>query len=123
MPLGRNYVLVATLNVNRAGIYRTLLQELGHEVHMARDGDEAQQLAGRHGVPQLLITDVSLPKVDGISLIRQLRRGAPKDRMGVIVISAHEALRAMARQFGEPLGISRVLPADADRTALRDAIQ
>jgi diguanylate cyclase (GGDEF)-like protein len=118
-----NHVLVATLNVKRAATYRTLLLELGYDVHVARDGEEAQQLAARYGAPLLLITDVSLPKLDGLMLIRHLRREAPKDRLGVIVVSAHEPLRATARQLADSLGIARILPADADRVALRDAIQ
>jgi diguanylate cyclase (GGDEF)-like protein len=123
MPPRPSHVIIAMLNVKRAATYRTLLRdEFGLEAHIARDGEEAQQIATRHGAPLLLIADVSLLKVDGLTLIRNLRREAPKDRMGVLVVTAHEQLRTMARQHGESLGISRILPADADRIALCDAI-
>lgn len=123
MPPRPNHTLIAMLNAKRAAAYRNVLRELGFDVHMARDGDEAQQMIGRLGPPALLVTDVSLPKVDGLTLIRQLRRDTPKERMGVIVVTAHEQLRAMARQLGDSLGIARILPADADAAMVRDAIQ
>src|SRR5262249_54426875 len=116
MPYREKDVLVATLNSNRAATYRNLLLELGYDGHVARDGEEAQQIIARYGVPGLLLADVSLPKTDGISLIRHLRREIPRERMGAIIVSAHEPLRAMAHQLVDSLGISGVLPVDADRT-------
>ncbi len=122
MTLRKNHAVVAILNLKRATAFRQVLVELGYDVHVARDGDDAQQEFG-HGAPQLLITDVSLPKLDGISLVRNLRREFPTDRTGVIVVSAHEQMRAVARQFVEQLGISSILPLDVDRSALREAAQ
>ena len=115
-------VVIATLNPHRASTYKSLLLEFGCRVHVVRDGEEAQHLIGRIGVPQLLIADVSLPKVDGISLVRQLRSGASAGRMGAILVASHDALRSLARDAADSLGVARVLPIDADRTSLREAI-
>jgi two-component system, chemotaxis family, chemotaxis protein CheY len=49
------------------------LKSAGHEVVSASDGDEALKLA-RDGAPMdLVITDVNMPNMDGITLVRELR--------------------------------------------------
>jgi two-component system chemotaxis response regulator CheY len=49
------------------------LKSAGHEVVSASDGDEALQFA-RDGAPvDLVITDVNMPNMDGIQLVRELR--------------------------------------------------
>ncbi len=53
----------------------------------ARDGEEALELAGRLK-PDLILTDISMPRMDGIELIRRLRAGGYD---GVLVaLSCHD---------------------------------
>ena len=58
---------------------------LGFEVETAADGLVGLVMAGRRA-PDLLITDVRMPKVDGLSLTRTLVRNGGA-RMVTIVIS------------------------------------
>src|ERR1700761_2887523 len=44
----------------------------GHQVEQAADGREALEKAGR-GKFDLVITDVNMPRMDGITLVRELR--------------------------------------------------
>ena len=48
------------------------LRDAGYEVVEARDGQEAFEIAKAHKV-HLVLTDVNMPKMDGIALIRALR--------------------------------------------------
>jgi two-component system chemotaxis response regulator CheY len=48
------------------------LAQAGHEVEQAVDGVEALQIAER-GRFDLVITDVNMPNMDGITLVRELR--------------------------------------------------
>jgi diguanylate cyclase (GGDEF)-like protein len=119
-----NYVLVATPNASRADLYRNVVCDLGHEVVVVRDGQEAHAcLSSQRGVPVLLIADLSLPKLDTFTLLKHLRRDTTFERTGVIVVSAYEQLRASARSMADSLGISRILPSDTDRTALTEAVK
>src|SRR5262245_56979786 len=116
------YVIIAMANANRATVLRSVALELTEDVALAADGATAKQLFSRRGAPRLLITDLSLPTIDGFALVRQLRQSAAKQRSAVIVLSAHEALRTAARDLADSLGIAKVLRLDTDRPALRAAV-
>ena len=122
-PRESGYVLVAMPNVQRGAAFRTFASELGVEVVLVRDGQDAQACLIERGVPTLLITDLSLPKLDAFALLKYLRRDGQLDRTGVIVVSAYEQLRSAAQEMTESLGIARILPADADRATIMDAIR
>ncbi len=109
-------------NVTRATAYRAAIDAAEYETILARDGQEAQQELARRGAPLLLVLDLSLPKVDGFELLTTLRQTAKASETAVVVVSGHATMRAAARRMAEPLDISRVLSADVDRIALREAI-
>jgi diguanylate cyclase (GGDEF)-like protein len=118
------YVLVATPNVSRADLYRTVISDLGHEVVVVRDGQEAQAcLSSPRGAPALLVADLSLPKLDTFTLLKYLRRDATLERTSIIVVSAYEQLRASARSMADSLGISKILAADTERSAFVEAVK
>src|SRR5688500_3976790 len=49
------------------------LKQAGYEVLVALDGEEALLQAKRH-VPDLVILDLMLPKIDGLEVCRRMRR-------------------------------------------------
>ena len=51
----------------------TTLSSGGHEVILADDGEHALEKANQEDV-ELVITDVYMPKLDGISLVHELRK-------------------------------------------------
>lgn len=79
------------------------LTRASHQVTEARDGQEALRLFPEVR-PDLVITDLIMPEMDGIDLLVQLRDRDTKT--AVIVISgggrvATEKYMQLARQFGE----------------------
>ena len=65
-------VLVVEDDVEIADVLRRTLRQEGHEVRSAGDGVEALQLA-EDFVPDLVILDLGLPKLDGVEVCRRLR--------------------------------------------------
>ena len=119
---GENYILIAMPNVNRGAAYRAVVSEAAYDTVLVRDGEEAKQELARRGPPALLILDLSLPKVDGFELLREVRKQSSRAQTAAIVVSGHAPIRAAARRLAESLGIAKVLPFDVDRPALREAI-
>lgn len=54
----------------------------------AEDGDGALQLA-EHSPVDVLLLDLSMPRVNGLEVLRRINAGAP--RVGVVVLSAYPA--------------------------------
>lgn len=77
------------------------LTEAGFEVTLARDGREALALAS-DSTYALVLTDVNMPGLDGISLVRELRARAPYRYIPIIVITTESSpeFRARGREAG-----------------------
>jgi two-component system, OmpR family, KDP operon response regulator KdpE len=70
-------------------VLRTLLSAHGYDVRVANDGEAALQIAG-DWPPDLMITDLSMPKMDGIKLCRQFRESS---KSSIIVLSVRHGRR------------------------------
>lgn len=66
-----------------------LLSDAGYRVYEAEDGAEALDVLAQRGPVQLVMTDVVMPRVDGVALVEVLRRDYPMQR--VLYMSAHPA--------------------------------
>ena len=82
----RSKVLLADDNSDMRDYIRLLLGAL-HEVEVVSDG-EAALAAVREHRPDLLITDVMMPKLDGLGLVRAIRGDANLSDLPIIMLSA-----------------------------------
>ena len=80
---------------NLVRLLRGYLEREGFEVHEALDGRSALDAARRLD-PELIVLDWTLPGLDGMDVLRELRRYS-----GAYVI--------LARKFGEPAGDKTVI--------------
>ncbi|MFC5724533.1 response regulator transcription factor [Streptomyces gamaensis] len=67
------HVLVAEDEQKQADVVRRYLEREGHTVTVVHDGRAALE-AARRSQPDLLVLDVMMPKVDGLDVVRILRR-------------------------------------------------
>jgi CheY-like chemotaxis protein len=65
-----------------------LLEEIGYRVHVATNGDEGFKRVCTEKV-DLVITDVAMPDVDGIELIRLMRLDPFFQRVPIVAITAY----------------------------------
>jgi len=49
------------------------IKKAGHEVRVASDGEEAWGLI-REQMPDVLVTDCQMPRLDGLGLVRRLKQ-------------------------------------------------
>ncbi|MCW5837045.1 MAG: response regulator, partial [Labilithrix sp.] len=76
-----------------------LLKTAGCEVHEAFDGRQALELAYKSS-PDLVISDILMPNLDGFSLCRALRRDVALRDTPVILLSWKEDLLQRVRELG-----------------------
>jgi CheY-like chemotaxis protein len=112
----RPRVLVVEDEPNARQALMLLLEDEGHEVAGACDGVEALEVIERW-LPDVVLTDVQMPRLDGVALMDELHRRVPD--VPVIVMTAYgsiehavETLRLGAADYLEkPVDLDRVLSA------------
>lgn len=80
------HIVVADDEKNGRRLLEIILTKLGFQVTTATDGDEALEIIRNTSV-DLLITDLMMPKMDGLSLLAALR--ADDNPLPVIVVTAY----------------------------------
>lgn len=91
----------------------------GHRIEMVADGEQAlAEMRLKPGGFDLLITDHSMPRMNGIELVKRLREAGFRGR--ILVLSAH--LSPENRAAYEALGVDGLLPKPFDLFQLRDLI-
>lgn len=70
-------------------VLEMILQEWGYEIRLASDGAEAKQLVESYD-PEIVISDVVMPQLSGLDLLRCLKAGNPN--RPVILVTAHASI-------------------------------
>jgi len=68
---------------------KRLLEMSGYDVVEAVNGEQAVQLTQGQS-PDVILMDLSLPRVDGLAATRLIRAMAGYERVPIIVVSAHD---------------------------------
>lgn len=81
-------VLIVEDNPDVQGLLRTLLEIKGFSVVTADDGVAALKLLAG-SLPDIIITDLMMPRLDGIELIHRVRTTAAFRHLPIIAMSAY----------------------------------
>ena len=81
-------LLVEDYEDNRL-MMKQLLEMSGYRVFEATNGEQAIKLA-RLEIPDLILMDLSLPQVDGLSATRQIRAVPYLREVPIVAVSAHD---------------------------------
>jgi DNA-binding response OmpR family regulator len=80
-------ILVVEDDRDIAGLVRMYLERAGHTVQLLFSGDEVVQHVGS-ARPDVLILDLMLPGLDGLTICRALRGNPATDEIPIIMLSA-----------------------------------
>jgi DNA-binding NtrC family response regulator len=118
----RKQILVVDDEPNLRRVLSAQLARDGYDVHTAEDGEQALQILQEHHI-DLVITDLRMPKIDGMELLR--RAVAMDDELPVVMITAHgtvdnavEALKTGAFDY-----ITKPFDQSEVRTIVRKALK
>ena len=80
-------ILIVEDNEKNMKLVRDILQHAGHATLEAATGREGLRLAV-DARPDLVLMDIQLPDIDGIAVLREIRRNAALDAVPVLAVSA-----------------------------------
>jgi two-component system, cell cycle response regulator DivK len=80
-------ILVVEDEPNNLELALRIVRHAGHEATVATDGYAALELARKHR-PQLILLDLQLPKLDGWTVVRRLRKEPWAKDVPIVAISA-----------------------------------
>jgi DNA-binding response OmpR family regulator len=105
-------ILIAEDDASVARHYRTYALRRGHEVFVARDGAEALLVAAAE-LPDVVLLDVLMPKLDGRDVLRQLKSSQATSAIPVVALSGLGGDQNLRDQLVE-LGAEDVLEKPID---------
>src|SRR5712692_7778935 len=92
-------ILVADDDTLTREIVAKLLQEEGYDVALATDGQEAITLVSIY-CPDLVLTDLSMPRLSGIGVLARVRRVTPTTPVIIFTSETTPEVEQEARQLG-----------------------
>jgi PleD family two-component response regulator len=113
-------ILIVDTNAADRNTYVTLLGNFGHRLLEAKNGVEALEIA-RAEIPDLIITDIIMPSMDGFTLVRRLRAEPLLENVPVVFhttnydeseihrLARGSGIRHILRKPSEPHEILRVV--------------
>jgi CheY-like chemotaxis protein len=93
VPLSR--ILVVDDEPDLRFLLRRIFEAAGHEVSEAGNGADALTVV-RRSRPDLIVTDMMMPVMDGVELIRRLRGDPTMRDIPIVAVSGHGHLAAHA---------------------------
>ena len=95
---GAPRILVIDDGITMRLFYRTVLEATGFEVAEATNGVEGYEKVRAHRF-DLLIVDINMPKMDGYSMLRAIRRDAAVQGVPAVTISTEAGEADVAQAF------------------------
>jgi len=80
--------MVVEDNEKNRKLIRVVLKAKGYNVIEATTGEEALSLL-KEQIPDIILMDIQLPGIDGLTLIRQIKADAGKKDIPIIAVTAH----------------------------------
>ena len=101
MKQGKRLFLVVEDFEDSRFMMRRLLEQAGYSVVEASDGEQAVKIAVQER-PELILMDLSLPKLDGLAATKKIRMEPGFDQVPIVAVSAHDSsqTRTEAREAG-----------------------
>ena len=90
-------ILVVEDNDMNMQLVEFLLEEGGYDIVKATSGEEALAIT-RDASPDLILMDIHLPGMDGLSVVRAMKEDARTSRIPILALTAH-AMRGDRDRF------------------------
>ena len=113
-------ILIVDDSPTTAGLYKAALEEEGHEIITAGDGEEGLNKI-KSEKPDLIIMDVMLPKLDGFHVCRMIKFDEKYKKVPVIMLTAKASDED--KRLGSEVGADDYLVKDEGIEALVELVK
>jgi len=87
MPMPKKHILVVDDNPRNLKLAFDVLEDAGYEVVEAADAEKAQIMIDRN-LPDLILMDIALPGMDGLTLTRKIKANERTKHIRIIALTA-----------------------------------
>jgi CheY-like chemotaxis protein len=115
-------ILIADDHEDNRELICFMLRDALYDVHEARDGHECLQVA-REQQPDLIMIDISMPKLDGWEVFQQLKADKRTSNIPCVAVTAYAEIdRQRALDIGFNAYLSKPFPGEALLETVRQVL-
>ncbi|WP_245800319.1 Hpt domain-containing protein [Thiomonas intermedia] len=115
-------IMVVDDSITVRRVTQRFLARNGYLVQLAKDGlDALEQLQQTTSLPDVILLDIEMPRMDGFDLTRNIRADARLHKLPIIMITSRIADKH--RNYAAQLGVNHYLGKPYSETELLDLIQ
>ena len=115
-------ILVVDDSITTRTLEKNILEAAGYEVQLATDGQEALLTIASGDLPDLIVTDVVMPHLDGFGLTQRIRGDPRTENIPVILVTSLDSAEDKAR--GIEVGADAYITKSSfDQNSLLDTIE
>jgi len=107
-------ILIVEDNLQNLKLFRVLIESAGYECLVAIDGEAGIEIACRE-IPDLILMDIQMPRMDGITALHKLRREDCTKEIPVIALTSYAMKGDRERFLGEGFDDYLEKPIDKNR--------
>jgi two-component system chemotaxis sensor kinase CheA len=96
-PRAKRQILVVDDSITTRTLEKNILEAAGFDVQLATDGQEAWETIAAGGLPDLVISDVAMPRLDGIELTNRLKNEPRTSDLPVVLVTSLDSPQDKAR--------------------------
>ncbi len=100
--------------------HKRILEKQGHTVHAAQNGEEGVTRS-LELLPDLILMDVVMPKMNGFQATRKITKNALTKHIPVVIVTSKDQPTDI--MWGKRQGASDYLIKPADETQLKDTVE
>jgi two-component system chemotaxis sensor kinase CheA len=86
-------VLIVDDSITTRTLEKNILEAAGYLVELATDGQEALNLLSAGSAPDVIISDVQMPRIDGLELTRRLKNNPQTAQLPIILVSSMDSMQ------------------------------
>jgi len=84
----RHRILIVDDSITTRTLEKNILEAIGYNIQVATDGQEALDIIAASGVPDLIVSDIIMPRVDGFELTKQVKEDPKTTDVPVILVTS-----------------------------------